>query len=176
MPLDIVPKKPSFSRMLESRAEEIRMKHEAILQRRFLQPQEESVFIHTASSLLMLIFPCVPDCLTGTYYGRFQQGERFERPGDIMWLLGPPCAHHMVDFACFYRGTHALVVRMALLSVLLHIPSEDVFNHYSSGWGGGFQTQCVGCGRVYALGFGWSYHPYPFLPVLPKVACPACLP
>lgn len=165
----------SFFGVLNDRIEKLEETHGSAMARRSF-PSEKFIYMHAVPSMLMLIFPYVPGCHTDTYYMRFERGERIERSGDIMWLLGSQ-PYAIKECAFLHYDRAAVITRMALLSMLLHLPEcEDVFKRYSSTWGGGFQMQCVACHRAYVAGMGWSYSAFPFLRELPKVVCPLCHP
>lgn len=165
----------SFSDVLKNRVIKIEETYGHFIAKRSL-PGEEFVFIHATPSLLMLKFPYVSSCRTDTYYSRFEQGERFEHSEDVMWLLSSK-AYGAVECTLLCYDKAAIIMRMALLSVLLHLSDDaDVFTRYASHWGSGFQMQCIKCCRTYVVGMGWSVKALPFLRELPKVACPACRP
>ena len=165
-----------FSSELQRRERMYEEKYRVVFKKRNLS-QEHSLFIHAKPPRIMLVFPRMPACDTDTYYIRFKWGERFDRPHDVMWLLGSETCN-AVGECTFYRfGGNTIFARLALLSLLVRLPEgQDVFTQYSSSWGGGFQLQCVGCGKAYATVFGWSHVSVPFQAELPKTVCPSCHP
>ncbi|OGZ44458.1 MAG: hypothetical protein A3J55_04420 [Candidatus Ryanbacteria bacterium RIFCSPHIGHO2_02_FULL_45_17b] len=103
----------------------------------------------------------------------FERGLWVESCNLVRWVLMVPDDTTEVHM-CLFSNERAIAARSVLYGIVSGLKSLTPFCR--SGWGSTPDMQCIGCGRVYAIGLGWSDVSCIPLKPTPKIICPECCP
>lgn len=166
----------SYLDVIRRRARRILDLDGACLRRRSI-PEERwlEIFWSSHFGVMRLSFPIMEP--TRMSLSPFEFGLRQETERKVRWVLWAPTGGFFEQAVTHtFSGEEAIAVRLAVLAEITKVPDAAVWSYYRSGWGSGFETQCIRCGCVYALGLGWSQQEFPIIPAVPKIGCPLCIP
>jgi len=166
----------SHLNVIRKRARRILDLDKAYLRRRSI-PEERwlEIFWSPRFGDMRLSFPMAEP--TGISLSFFPYGLRQEMKGKVHWVLRAPRGGLFEQTVTHtFLGEEAIAVRLAVLAEIRKVPDAAVWSYYRSGWGSGFELQCIECKHVFALGLGWSQQEFPMIHTVPKVGCPLCMP
>lgn len=118
-------------------------------------------------------FPFTESLVGAGLCAGFERGLWVENHKVVRWVLMVPDDDTQIQ-TCVFSRERAIAARVVLYGIFSGVgkfaePCRLV-------WGSTPDIQCVGCGRVYVVGLGWSDKEFPSLKKPPKIACPVCYP
>src|SRR3989344_2269194 len=164
-----------------SHPDNVRKKVESILyvhgayfcDRGILEESLVQFFLSPGLGITNISFPLGKPLTKHASLAHFEYGLWKETEGLVRWILMTPDTNTEIQ-TCSFSGERAIAARSVLYTLVSRLPESD--HPCRSGWGSTPDLQCVGCGRVYAVGLGWSEQGFDLLKSTPKIACRYCHP